>query len=68
VLSIFAGVNGFLDTVPVRDITRFEAAMLSAAKDKIANVLKDIDDTGALSDESTDKLKSFIGDFVKSFA
>ncbi|MGZ0186686.1 MAG: F0F1 ATP synthase subunit alpha [Alphaproteobacteria bacterium] len=68
VLSIFAGVNGFLDTVPVKDITRFESAMLSAAKDKIGDVLAAIDDTGALSDENTDKLKSFIGDFVKSFA
>jgi F-type H+-transporting ATPase subunit alpha len=68
VLSIFAGVNGFLDTVPVKDITRFESGMLSAAKDKIGDVLKEIDDTGALSDDNTDKLKSFIGDFVKSFA
>ena len=29
VVSIFAGVNGFLDTVPVRDVTRFEASLLA---------------------------------------
>ncbi len=68
VVSIFAGVNGFLDRIPVRDVTRFEQALLAAARDKLGDVLKEINDTGALSDENTEKLKSFIGDFAKSFA
>ena len=35
VMSIYAGVNGHLDTIPVRDIVRFEEAMLSAARDRV---------------------------------
>ena len=68
VISIFAGVNGFLDRIPVRDVTRFEHALLAAVRDKQADVLKDINDTGALSDGNIEKLKSFIGDFAKNFS
>ena len=31
VVSIFAGVRGYLDTITVADVTRFEAALLSRA-------------------------------------
>ncbi len=67
VVSIFAGVNGFLDQVPVADITRFEHEMLAAARDKVSGVMDDINSTGVLSDEGTDTLKGFLGDFVKNF-
>ena len=68
VVSIFAGVNGYLDGVDVRDVTRFEEELLAAARDKLGDVLTAINDSGQLSDDSSDKLKSFIGDFAKNFA
>ena len=34
VVSIFAGVNGFLDTVPVAAVTRFEAGLLGAMRSR----------------------------------
>ncbi|MEL0322790.1 MAG: F0F1 ATP synthase subunit alpha, partial [Rhodospirillales bacterium] len=52
VVSIFAGVNGFLDQVAVRDVTRFETAMLSAARDKLAGLMEDVNATGQLSDDN----------------
>ena len=52
----------------MRDVTRFEHALLAAVRDKQADVLKDINDTGALSDGNIEKLKSFIGDFAKNFS
>jgi len=68
VVSIFAGVNGFLDQVAVRDVTRFETAMLSAARDKLASLMEDVNATGQLSDDNKSKLSEFLGEFVKNFA
>jgi len=68
VVSIFAGVNGFLDQVAVRDVTRFETAMLSAARDKLASLMEDVNATGQLSDDNKSKLSEFLGEFVKNFS
>ena len=68
VVSIFAGVNGFLDQVAVRDVTRFETAMLSAARDKLASLMEDVNSTGQLSDDNKSKLSEFLSEFVKNFA
>jgi F-type H+-transporting ATPase subunit alpha len=68
VVSIFAGVNGFLDTVPVNQVVRFESSLLAHFRNDHAPVLGKIRDTKALDDETTGQLKSIIGDFVKSFA
>ncbi len=68
VVSIFAGVNGFIDTVPTDAVTRFEGALLSHMRSDHADVLGTIRDTKALDDATSDKLKSILGDFVKTFA
>jgi F-type H+-transporting ATPase subunit alpha len=68
VVSIFAGVNGFIDTVPVNAVTRFESSLLAHVRADHADVLGKIRDTKALDDETTGQLKSIIGDFAKTFA
>jgi F-type H+-transporting ATPase subunit alpha len=68
VVSIFAGVNGFLDTVPVNAVTRFESALLSHMRSDHGQVLARIRDTKALDDETTGHLKTAVGDFAKTFA
>ncbi|HEV2818303.1 MAG TPA: F0F1 ATP synthase subunit alpha, partial [Allosphingosinicella sp.] len=68
VVSIFAGVNGFLDTVPTDAVTRFEGALLSHMRSDHADVLGAIRDSKALDDDTSAKLKTIIGDFVKTFA
>ena len=68
VASIFAGVNGFLDTVPTKDVTRFEAAFLSEMRSKHADLLASIRDTKDLSADTTAALKSTLAAFVKNFA
>jgi F-type H+-transporting ATPase subunit alpha len=68
VVSIFAGVNGFLDTVPVNAVTRFESALLSHMRSDHGQVLARIRDTKALDDETTGQLKTAVGDFAKTFA
>ncbi|QPQ55242.1 F0F1 ATP synthase subunit alpha [Allosphingosinicella flava] len=68
VVSIFAGVNGFLDNVPVAAVTRFESAFISHMRSEHAGVLAAIRDSKALDDDTNAKLKSILTDFVKTFA
>ncbi|HEX8447526.1 MAG TPA: F0F1 ATP synthase subunit alpha [Sphingomonas sp.] len=68
VVSIFAGVNGYLDKVPVADVTRFEAALLTHIRQHDAAVLTAIRDSKDLSKETTEALKEAIGHFAKTFA
>jgi F-type H+/Na+-transporting ATPase subunit alpha len=68
VVSIFAGVNGYLDTVPTDQVTRFESSLLSHVRSEHGQVLASIRDTGALSDETNASLKDIVGTFAKSFA
>src|SRR5690606_14602009 len=42
VVSIFAGVNGFLDRLPVSAITQFEAGLLADIRANHGDILKDI--------------------------
>ena len=68
VASIFAGVNGYLDRLPPRDATRYEARMLEALRDKGADILETIRSSGDLADEVAARLKAFLDDFTASFA
>jgi F-type H+-transporting ATPase subunit alpha len=68
VVSIFSGVNGFLDTVPTDAVTRFEAGLLAHMRADHTGVLGKIRDTKALDDDTVGALKTIIGDFVKTFA
>ena len=67
VASIFAGVRGYLDEVPVADVSRFEAEYLSALRDKGKDILAAIRDEGALSRETEDRLEAFLSDIAKTF-
>jgi len=68
VVSIFAGVNGYLDTIPAKQVTRFETSLLAHVRSAHADVLTDIRDKKDLSADTTAKLKALIGDFAKTFA
>ncbi|HEX8241493.1 MAG TPA: F0F1 ATP synthase subunit alpha [Allosphingosinicella sp.] len=68
VVSIYAGVNGFIDNVPVNAVTRFESALLSHFRSDHSDVLGKIRDTKTLDDDTAGQLKTIIGDFAKSFA
>lgn len=67
-VSIFAGTNGYIDSVPVQDVVRYEAAMLAEMRSKHADILKDIRDSKDLSDATKAKLKDALAAFGKTFA
>jgi F-type H+-transporting ATPase subunit alpha len=68
VVSIFAGVRGYLDTIPVRRVGEFEKQLMSEVKSKASDLLDTIRTEKALSKETEEKLKSFMENFVKAFA
>jgi F-type H+-transporting ATPase subunit alpha len=68
VVSIFAGVNGYLDGIAVSDVGKFEAGLLAAMKASHADILKDIRDSRDLGDATRDKLKTAIEGFARTFA
>jgi F-type H+-transporting ATPase subunit alpha len=68
VASIYAGTQGFLDTVETRDVTRYEAAMLAYMRSDAPQVLAKIRDTKALDDDTAKALNGALTDFGKTFA
>ncbi|QIK97128.1 F0F1 ATP synthase subunit alpha [Sphingomonas sp. HDW15A] len=68
VASIFAGTQGFIDSVETRDVTRYEAAMLSYLRSDHKDILKTIRDTKVLDDDTAAKLKDALTAFGKQFA
>ena len=67
VVSIFAGTQGYLDKIPVGDVTRFESALLSDLKTNHPEVLETIRSTKDLGDEVKGKLKAALDAFAKTF-
>lgn len=68
VAVIFAGVNGFLDPLPLSKVRPFEEGLLRFLREKHADILDRIWAEKQLSDELRDKLKSAIASFAKTFA
>ncbi|KAI1376204.1 P-loop containing nucleoside triphosphate hydrolase protein [Hypoxylon crocopeplum] len=64
---IFAGVNGFLDQVPVAKILQWEADFLAHLKTNESDLLATIDKEGALSKDLEQRLRDVITSFTKSF-
>ncbi len=68
VVSIFAGVRGYLDRIAIAEIGRFERQLLSEIKSKAPGILEAIRTEKALSDDTQGKLKEFMDSFAKTFA
>ncbi|MBS40656.1 MAG: F0F1 ATP synthase subunit alpha [Rhodospirillales bacterium] len=67
VVAIYAGVNGFLDNVPVGDVTRFEEGLMSTIRANHESILEDIRLKQAISDQTDADLKTAIETYLNSF-
>ncbi len=67
VISIFAGSNGFLDDVAIKDVLEFEKQLLQYIRTSYADLLAVVRDEKKLSDETTDALKKAIAQFKEGF-
>ncbi|HKX92515.1 MAG TPA: F0F1 ATP synthase subunit alpha [Sphingomicrobium sp.] len=68
VASIFAGTQGFLDSIDTKDVVRYEAAMLSFLRSDKPKVLKAIRDSKELKDDTAKALTDALTEFGKTFA
>ncbi|GAB1744708.1 hypothetical protein NU219Hw_g2247t1 [Hortaea werneckii] len=65
---MFAGINGYLDNLPVNKILQWEADFLAHLKSDQAGLLEQIEKEGALSKDLEQKLKDVVGNFTKNFS
>ena len=68
VVSIFAGVRGYLDEIAVNDVTRFEQGLLSEVRASGSSILASIRDEQELSDDTDKALTEFVDAYAKRFA
>ena len=67
VLAIFAGTNGFVDDVPVKDIRRFEAELTAYAEARHGATVKELVDKKAIDDALKAKIEALIKEFKAQF-
>jgi len=67
VVSIFAGTQGLLDDVAVKDVSRFEAGLQKHLRDQHGDILEQIASTGDLPNELAEKIKQVVRDYKTQF-
>ncbi len=69
VCVIYAGTNGYLDPIDVKDVTRFEAGLLTHLRQKHRDLLDDITNNDrAVKGELEEKIRAAIEEFAETFA
>jgi F-type H+-transporting ATPase subunit alpha len=59
-------VNGYLDSIPVPQVPRFQDELREYMRAE-GSILKEVAETGDLSDETAEKLEAELKKFVQSF-
>ena len=67
VIVIWCGGGGKFDSLPVNQLAAFEPKLLSHMRDQFPEILKEIDDTGSMTEETEAKLDKAVEDFKKDY-
>ena len=67
VVSIYAGVNGYLDDIPTSEVTHFGEGFISEMKSNQTAILDAIRDEQSISDDTEAKLKGVLDTYAKQF-
>jgi len=67
VLAIFAGTNGFVDDVPVKDVRRFEMELYTYAEARHAATMKELADKKVIDDALKAKIEALLKEFKAQF-
>jgi F-type H+/Na+-transporting ATPase subunit alpha len=67
VVALYAGVNGFLDDIPVPQVPRFQEELREYMRTE-GKILQEIRDTGDLPDELAERLEAELKKFKQSFS
>ncbi len=65
---IYAGTKGYLDDIPVSDVTRFEQEFYTFLDAKYSSILDSIRESKELKSDTEEELKKAIEDFKSQFA
>src|ERR1700723_399781 len=68
VCVIYAGVNGYLDPLPLNRVRAFEDGLLSTLRTQHTDTLNTIRDSRDLDDATAGKLKGVVENYAKTFA
>jgi F-type H+-transporting ATPase subunit alpha len=68
VVVIYAGANGYLDAIPVSDVKRYEADLISFMRGRYGSVLDEIRSTGELPDAVKTAVEAFTAEFAPTVA
>lgn len=68
VVSIYAGVNGYLDDLPKDKVLEFEIDFLKFMRSNYGDVLSAIKGTGKIEDATEEKLQKAIAEFKSTFS
>ena len=66
VVSIFTGVNGYLDDLELNQIRDFEKDLYELIKSSHSDIIESINSSGDLNDDTSNKLTSIIEEFKKN--
>ncbi len=67
VVAIFAGVNGYLDSIPVSEVHSFEHRAIASLQANHPDYLEEIKDKQVISDELKEKLIKFYDNFLNDY-
>ena len=67
VVVIYAGVKGYLDKVPTKDVVSFESRFLNKLNSDHRDILDAVRNEQKISEEVENKLKAVLTEFVKTF-
>ena len=65
VISVFSGVNGYLDDIDLGQIKSFESDLIDLMRSTHQDVINSINESGNLDDDVKDRLVGIIEDFKK---
>jgi len=67
VVIIYAGVNGYLDDIPVPQVTSFESQLFDALDSTYADFVKKFNEVNEINDEIKGQLETLIVEFKRTF-
>jgi F-type H+-transporting ATPase subunit alpha len=68
VCIIYAGVNGFLDRIPVAQVTSYEEGLISELQASGQGILEAVRKEGALSEATERQLRELLDRYTQAFA
>jgi F-type H+-transporting ATPase subunit alpha len=67
VVSLYAGINGYLDDIPTEQVPRFQEELRESMRAE-ESIYKEIRESGDLPDELAERLNQQIEKFKQTFA